>query len=174
MAEHRLHRRRFVVGAVLAGVAPALAPGASLAQTPGATPADGGLVAPDVTIETVPPAVEETKGPGGETATSYREVRLTSEEVAQIQEGDYTAALVMHTSSAFTRAVEQGALDAFEALGIEVVARTEAGWTRPSSRATSRRSWPASPISSSPSPSTRSRPPQPSAPRSKPAPSLSF
>jgi ribose transport system substrate-binding protein len=127
MAEHRLHRRTFIAGAVLGGVAPAFAPGTLLAQTPEATPADDGLVAPDVTVETVPPAVEETKGPQGETATSYREVRLTPEEVAQIHQGDYTAALVMHTSSAFTRALEQGALDAFEALGIEVVARTEAG-----------------------------------------------
>jgi ribose transport system substrate-binding protein len=75
----------------------------------------------------VPPAVDRTTGPAGERATSYRDVRLTAGEVEQVRAGAHTAAIVMHTSSAWSRAVEQGAIDAFDALGIEVVAQTDAG-----------------------------------------------
>jgi ribose transport system substrate-binding protein len=121
-----LSRTPLVVAAILVTLMPALVIGnSSAAQT--ATPAAGGLAAPAVTIETVPPAVEETKGPAGETATSHQDVTLTAEEVEQVRQGGHTAAIVMHTSSAWSRAVEQGAADAFAALGIEVVARTDAG-----------------------------------------------
>ncbi|MBA3415412.1 MAG: substrate-binding domain-containing protein [Chloroflexia bacterium] len=126
-----LQRRRFVLGAAaLLGTVQGL-PAVRLAAAQGATPAagaEGGLAAPPVTIETVPPAVEQTRGPNGETATSFAEVSLTADELAEIQAGDYTAALVMHTSSAFTRALEQGAIDAFAEMGIEVVAQTDAGF----------------------------------------------
>ena len=43
-----------------------------------------------------------------------------------MQSGGYTAALLWHTSGAFTDAVSQGAHDAFAELGIEVVAETNA------------------------------------------------
>ena len=129
MTERVTRWRLLVVAVMLVGLVPALA--AAQEGTPGvdvASPgAAGGLVAPDVTVETVPPAVEQTKGPNGEEAGSYQDVRLTAEEVEQVRQGGHTAALVLHTSSAFTRAVEQGATDAFAELGIEVVARTDAG-----------------------------------------------
>ena len=67
-----------------------------------------------------------TIGPNGEEATASSEVSLTEEEIAQIQEGNYTAALLWHTSAAFTEAVSQGAHDAFAEMGIEVVAETNA------------------------------------------------
>ena len=67
-----------------------------------------------------------TVGPSGEEATSSSEVSLTDEEKTQIAEGNYTAALLWHTSAAFTEAVSQGARDAFEEMGIEVVAETNA------------------------------------------------
>ena len=67
-----------------------------------------------------------TLGPGGEEATPSSEVSLTEEEMAQVAEGDYTAALLWHTSAAFTEAVSKGARDAFEEMGIEVVAETNA------------------------------------------------
>lgn len=84
------------------------------------------------------PAVEEpvseepvdidlkTTGPGGEEATMSSEVTLTAEETAEVAEGNYTAALLWHTSAAFTEAVSKGARDAFEEMGIEVVAETNA------------------------------------------------
>ncbi len=128
MAE-KMRRRTFVLGAAaLAGGAVALRTGSIAAQdaTPAAS-AEGGLAAPAVSVETAALAVEETRGPGGETATGFDQVSLTADELAQIQGGDYSAALVMHTSSAFTRAVEQGAIDAFAAMGIEVAAQTDAG-----------------------------------------------
>ena len=87
MVGGRLSRMPLVIAAILVTLMPALVIGnSSAAQT--ATPAAGGLAAPAVTIETVPPAVEETKGPAGETATSYQDVTLTAEEVEQIRPRD--------------------------------------------------------------------------------------
>jgi ribose transport system substrate-binding protein len=70
----------------------------------------------------------ETRGPGGETATPSEEITLTAEEVAQVREGNHTAALLWHTSSDFINAVTAGATDEFERLGIRVVATTDAGF----------------------------------------------
>jgi ribose transport system substrate-binding protein len=67
-----------------------------------------------------------TTGPQGEPATLSQEITLTEDEVAEIRQGDYTAALVWHTSSDFVNAVTDGATDEFERLGIEVVATTDA------------------------------------------------
>ena len=69
-----------------------------------------------------------TTGPNGETATPAAEMTLTPDEVAKIREGDYTAALVWHEMSEYTRAVDRGARDEFADLGIEVVAQTDAGF----------------------------------------------
>ncbi len=69
-----------------------------------------------------------TQGPNGEPASPSSEIVLTSDEVAEVQSGNYTAALLWHVSGAFTDAVSQGAKDAFEELGIEVIAETEAGF----------------------------------------------
>jgi ribose transport system substrate-binding protein len=74
------------------------------------------------------PALTQTKGPGGETPTPSSEVVLTDEEVAKVKEGNYTAALLWHTSSDFVNAVTAGATDEFNRLGIEVVATTDAGF----------------------------------------------
>ena len=77
-----------------------------------------------------PPAFEApvTQGPGGEEATSSAEIRLTDAEADQVRAGGYTAALLWHTSGAFTDAVSQGARDAFADLGIEVIAETNASF----------------------------------------------
>lgn len=69
-----------------------------------------------------------TQGPNGETASPSSEIVLSDDEVAQVQAGAYTAALLWHTSGAFTDAVSKGARETFEALGIEVIAETEAGF----------------------------------------------
>jgi len=69
-----------------------------------------------------------TKGPHGEEATPAKSLTITPDQEAKIKEGKHTAALVWHTSSDYTTAVDQGAKDEFARLGIEVVASTEAGF----------------------------------------------
>jgi ribose transport system substrate-binding protein len=126
-------QRGLLVGMIVtAGIAPMLRAGEPLVMaqdrtgTPTAIGGDG-LVAPAMSVDTLPPAVKETKGPNGEAATSYLDVRLSADELKQVQQGSHSAALVMHTSSAFIRALEQGATDAFAQMGVEVIARTDAG-----------------------------------------------
>jgi len=71
-------------------------------------------------------AAPVTKGPGGESPTPSKDVRLTPEEVAKVKQGHYTAALLWHTQAAFTEAVTAGARDEFKRLGIDVIAQTNA------------------------------------------------
>lgn len=68
----------------------------------------------------------QTTGPQGEAATLAAEIMLTDAEVAEVQEGNHSAALVWHTSSDFINAVTDGATAEFERLGITVVATTDA------------------------------------------------
>ena len=91
--------------------------------------------APEPTPEPEPteaeaPAMDApvTQGPNGEPASPSGDIVLTADELSQIQGGGYTAALLWHTSGAFTDAVSQGARDAFAEMGIEVVVDTEAGF----------------------------------------------
>jgi ribose transport system substrate-binding protein len=77
---------------------------------------------------TVVAKLAPTKGPHGEDATPAKSLSISPEQETKIKEGKYTAALVWHTSSDYTTAVNQGALDEFARLGIEVVASTEAGF----------------------------------------------
>ena len=85
--------------------------------------------APDPAPEPEPaPEPPKTQGPGGEVAVAASEIGLNDDEIAEVQAGGYTAALLWHTSGAFTDAVSQGARDAFAGLGIEVVAETDAGF----------------------------------------------
>lgn len=70
----------------------------------------------------------ETRGPGGEAPTPSTDIQLTDDQVEQLRSGEYTAALLWHTSSDFVNAVSAGATDTFEDLGIEVIATTDAGF----------------------------------------------
>ena len=72
------------------------------------------------------PDPPQTQGPNGEASTPASEISLTSSEISQVQSGNYTAALLWHTSGAFTEAVTAGARDAFAELGIEIIAETNA------------------------------------------------
>ena len=83
----------------------------------------GGLLA-----MTHPVFAGETVGPGGEKATPSAEVVITDAEAATLKKGNFTAALLWHTSSDFVNAVTSGAKDEFARLGIEVVAQTDAGF----------------------------------------------
>lgn len=67
-------------------------------------------------------------GPNGETPGALAEVVLSADEEKQIADGDLTAAFIWHTSGDFVAAVEQGARQEFDRLGIEVVASTQAGF----------------------------------------------
>ncbi|SDF90071.1 substrate-binding domain-containing protein [Klenkia brasiliensis] len=68
----------------------------------------------------------EFQGPNGEQPGDLDELTLTDEEEATVRDGSYTAAFVWHTSSEFVSAVEDGARQEFEDLGIDVVASTQA------------------------------------------------
>lgn len=72
------------------------------------------------------PDPPQTQGPNGEAATPASEISLNDSEISQVQSGNYKAALLWHTSGAFTAAVTAGARDAFAELGIEVIAETNA------------------------------------------------
>ena len=70
----------------------------------------------------------EFTGPNGEVPGALSELELTDDEIAKVNEGSYTSAFVWHTSSEFVTAVEKGATDEFDDLGIEIVASTQAGF----------------------------------------------
>jgi ribose transport system substrate-binding protein len=65
-------------------------------------------------------------GPAGAAATAPGQVRLGAEDAASLRGRGYTAALLMHTSSEFSRALCAGAGAVFKELGIKVVAQTDA------------------------------------------------
>lgn len=67
-----------------------------------------------------------TTGPNGEAATPASEIELTDDEQAQIKAGDYTAALLWPTSGDFIDAVNRGATDEFNDLGVTIVTTTDA------------------------------------------------
>ena len=110
-------------------------PAAPATAAPTAAPEPPDEPAPEPTPEPEPteaeaPAMDApvTQGPNGEPASPSGDIALTADELSQIQEGGYTAALLWHISGAFTDAVSQGARDAFAEMGIEVVVETEAGF----------------------------------------------
>ena len=74
------------------------------------------------------PAVAETIGPQGESATPSQTVTVSDDGAAQLKGGGHTAALLWHDLSDFTNAVTAGATDEFTRLGIEVIATTNAAF----------------------------------------------
>ncbi|ADU28659.1 substrate-binding domain-containing protein [Evansella cellulosilytica] len=68
-----------------------------------------------------------SEGPQGEIAVSAHEVELTPEEVKEISEGNYTAAISMHyAGNDWSRAQIDGLQQTFAKMGIEVIAITDA------------------------------------------------
>ncbi|WP_404407829.1 substrate-binding domain-containing protein [Jeotgalibacillus malaysiensis] len=68
-----------------------------------------------------------SEGPNGEEAVSAHTIELTEEEVAEIREGDYTAAISMHyAGNDWSRAQIDGLESTFAKMGIEVLAITDA------------------------------------------------
>ncbi len=102
-----------------------------------AAPADTTIAAPETTATATDVASTAapqtgidplTVGPAGEAATPSSAVTLTTEEMATVKAGKFTAALLWHTEGAFTTAVSNGVHAEFEKLGIKIVAETNAGF----------------------------------------------
>ena len=102
---------------------------ATLAVTIGACgPASDEGAAPSVPRIKSSRALGTTQGPNGERPTPNSALRLSSNEIAKVRAGRYTAALVWHEGSEFTGAVDAGVRDEFSVLGIRVVAETSANF----------------------------------------------
>jgi len=93
---------------------------AGCSSTPNGTATDAATPAAEPSLAFV--------GPGGEIPGALSDLSLTDAEIAKVKAGEYTAAFVWHTSSEFVTAVEKGATAEFDALGIKVVASTQAGF----------------------------------------------
>ncbi|WP_245231093.1 substrate-binding domain-containing protein [Parasedimentitalea huanghaiensis] len=74
------------------------------------------------------PALAQTMGPQGETATPSNVVAVADADVEAVRAGNHTAALLWHDQSDFVNAVTAGATAEFERLNIKVVATTSAGF----------------------------------------------
>lgn len=70
----------------------------------------------------------ETVGPKGESQTPYDELQLSDTEVAELQKGEYTAALLWHSSGEWIDAITAGATDEFARMGVKVIAETDAAY----------------------------------------------
>ncbi|WP_081991278.1 substrate-binding domain-containing protein [Inquilinus limosus] len=104
--------RRSLAAAALAAVALATLPAA--AQKPFYdTPSSFDLGKPET-------------GPNGEPATPAGQIGLTPEEIAKVQAGHYSAALLWAGSGEWYNALSAGAEDKLKELGISVVARADA------------------------------------------------
>lgn len=98
------------------------------AETAAATEAPVAAVDPMAALAALEGQVFST-GPSGEEPTAASEVVLSEEELAQIKDMNATAAIVMHyAGNDWSNAQVAGLKAQFEAMGIEVVAVTDAGF----------------------------------------------
>lgn len=67
-------------------------------------------------------------GPNGEKSTPAAELELTPDELSKIKAAKLTAAIALHTSDEVSASVLRGAKDAFEEMGVSVVATTSADY----------------------------------------------
>ena len=74
------------------------------------------------------PAMAQTMGPQGETATPSSEIVVPDASMDEVKAKGYKAALLWHDQSDFVNAVTAGATDEFARFGIDVVATTSAGF----------------------------------------------
>ena len=72
--------------------------------------------------------VTKTVGPLGTAATPAASVKITKAEIEKLVRGHYTAAMAWHEESTFSQGVTAGADAEFKALGIKVVATTQANF----------------------------------------------
>jgi ribose transport system substrate-binding protein len=101
-------------------------------QTSQPEAADNGNPTTDISAQVDAALAELTNGvlslgPNGETPSGFETTELTEDEVAQIQAGNYTAAIVMHyAGNDWSTAQVEGLKAEFARLNIEVVAVTDA------------------------------------------------
>lgn len=69
-------------------------------------------------------------GPDGEAAVDASTIELTDDQIAQIKEGGYTAAICLHYGgNDWSTSQQKGLEDTFGELGIEIVAVTDANFS---------------------------------------------
>lgn len=69
---------------------------------------------------------QETISPNGEKPVGSDQLKLNDDDIKALKAGKFKAALLWHVQSDFMSAVAQGAKDELKALGIDVVAETDA------------------------------------------------
>ena len=72
--------------------------------------------------------LKKTTGPQGEESTPAANLKLTPEQEVKVKAGNFTAALVWHEDSEWTKAANLGAMDEFARLGIKIAAQANAGF----------------------------------------------
>jgi len=73
--------------------------------------------------------VSKTVGPNGATGVSMSTLQLSNEEVTKLRQGNYSAALLLQTSSDWANAVTNGAKARLEELGIKLTATGNSGYS---------------------------------------------
>jgi ribose transport system substrate-binding protein len=73
--------------------------------------------------------VTKTVGPNGATGVPMSQLTLTADDIAKLKAGNYSAALLLQTSSDWSNAVTQGAKDRLAQLGISLVATSNSNYS---------------------------------------------
>ena len=72
--------------------------------------------------------VAGTRGPQGEEPTAFTEVKVSDEQLKELQEKKLKVALLLHQTSDFTNALTAGARKTFADMGAEIVIETDAAF----------------------------------------------
>ncbi|WP_119698654.1 substrate-binding domain-containing protein [Microbacterium halotolerans] len=89
----------------------------------------GGAPSDDVPTDTVIDqfgTVTATEGPNGEQPTPASDLELTEEQIAELENGGYRAAIAWHELSSWSNAIQAGIEDELDRLGVEIVSTTDA------------------------------------------------
>lgn len=86
--------------------------------------AAGIVQAADLTIDPSYPFA--TVGPQGEQAATHDQIELSPSDKEAVRAGKFKAAICLHQTTVWTKAVTNGIRDTFNDLGIEIVAITDA------------------------------------------------
>ncbi|MFB9328665.1 substrate-binding domain-containing protein [Paenibacillus aurantiacus] len=102
---------------------------ANTTSNAGTTDAAGSADGPITINQALPDKDILSKGPDGESAVSAKTLSLSPEELAKVQEGNYTAAISMHyAGNDWSAAQLKGLKDTFAKMNIEIVATTDANF----------------------------------------------
>ena len=75
--------------------------------------------------------ITETVGPNGEAPTDANDVVLTEEQKETIRGGDHRVAILWHELSGWSQAIQDGMMDVFDDLDIEVTTTADAAFDAP-------------------------------------------